>query len=217
MRLIRKSSPPQSFKKYEGNFNADFREMDTDVKDELRESLVKEQKGVCAYCQQILKKSIKIEHHCEYSICNGSKNTEDKRLDYFNLFAVCKGFGGINNDQHCDTKKASFNSTNGLPVKFNPLNANHILTIDYSSSGLIRTNNPLFEVEINLILGLNVKYLKDLRKRKWLLFFKYCMGKDGKINIKKLKKLIEVDLAESNNRFKNSFPGLSEFILKKFC
>lgn len=217
MRNIRKNNPPASFVRYVKASNATFEDMDKDVKDDLRDALISEQKSVCAYCQQVIKKNIKIEHHCEQSICNGQNGIQDKRLVYNNLFAVCKGFGGVNNEQHCDTNKANFNSTNGLPIAVNPLNRDHIRTISYASTGLIKSSNPQFSTEINQILALNISYIKDLRKRKWLQFFKYGKNKNGNLNRAKLRKLIEVDLALKNNSFQNSFPGLSEYMLAKYC
>lgn len=217
MRQIKKRQPPNSFNTYVQEHNASYEEIDTEVKDELRKSLILEQKGICAYCQQVLKKGIKIEHHCERSICNGQNDTRDRRLDYNNLFAVCKGFGGMKKTQHCDTNKANFNQTNGLPITVNPLNPDHIRTINYSSTGLLRSNNGHYNKEINDILALNIEYIKDLRKRKWMQLFSNSKNKLGSINIRKLKKLIECDLALKNNSFQNSFPGLSEYMLNKFC
>ncbi|MEM0994100.1 MAG: hypothetical protein AAF806_30080 [Bacteroidota bacterium] len=96
MRWIKKNKPPASFETYIRAEFASFDAMDKEVKDELRNALLAEQFGICAYCQQRLRiRFIKIEHHCEQSICNGTDGTKDRRLDYSNLFAVCKGNEGL--------------------------------------------------------------------------------------------------------------------------
>lgn len=218
MRLIRKTAAPSSFQKYIKKATAAYLEIDKDVKDELLASLVAEQNGICAYCQQVLVEGkITIEHHCERSICNGKNGTIDRQLDYTNLFAVCLGKRGINNEFHCDTQKATFSIANGLPIEFLPTTAAHISTIRYATTGRINSTNESFKDEVDRILNLNIDYLKDARKKKWLLFFKNSLNKKGIVNKKKMKKLIEADLAMKNGKFINPFVGLSEYMQRKFC
>ncbi len=218
MRMIKKTRAPRSFQQYIRAENATFEDMDKVVKDDLRESLINEQEGVCAYCQQTLKvEKVKIEHYCEQSICNGEDGMEDKRLDYSNLLAVCLGVGGKPTIQHCDTYKANFDKDSGLPIKVNPQLKPHINTISYSSTGLIRSSNKNYDEEMNKFLNLNTRYLKDLRKRKWSKILRIGTDKKGKLNKNKLRKVIEEELEMTEGKFKFSFPGLSEYMLKKFC
>jgi len=177
MRLIKKLRQPTLLQKYIRQVGASYEEMDKEVKDELKQTLIKEQHGVCAYCQKILKKgkNVTIEHHCE-----------------------------------------TFNVTNGLPIKINPTNSAHISTIRYSSSGLISSSNDLYDKEINEILNLNIGYLKDLRKRKCMFFFRQSF-ENKNINVKKMEKLLDADLSKKGGNFPNSFPGLSDYMKKKFC
>ena len=111
MRLIRKVNEPSLLQDYRRQNNATYEDMDTLVKEELRKSLVAEQFGICAYCQRKLT-DIKIEHHCERSICTGENGFPDRRLDYRNLLAVCQGRNGQPIELHCDTKKADVNKNN---------------------------------------------------------------------------------------------------------
>jgi len=218
MKWIRKNTPPHEFQVYVRIENADYDEMDTEVKDVLRQALFYEQFGVCAYCQKKIKiDKTKIEHHCERSICNGENGTQDRRLDYINLLLVCPGKGGRSNDLHCDTQKATFDSTNGLPMQINPTIKNHIATISYSSVGLVRSSKESFDHELNEILNLNVKYLKKEREQKWLQIFRDSTDKNGNINTSKMQKILENDLAKKDNKFTNDFPGLSEYMKTKFC
>lgn len=218
MRWIKKNTPPHEFRVYLKADNADYDEMDSEVKNILREALFDEQFGVCAYCQKKIKISTtKIEHHCERSICNGENGTQDRRLDYTNLLLVCPGKGGKGNDLHCDTQKATFNVTNGLPMQINPTVKNHIATISYSSTGLVRSSKISFNSELNEILNLNVKHLKKEREQKWLRIFRDSTDKSGNINKGKMLKILEHDLAKKDNKFTNDFPAMSEYMKTKFC
>lgn len=218
MRWIRKNKPPYEFQAYVKAENATYEDMDTEVKDTLRQALFDEQFGVCAYCQQRLKiTKTKIEHHCERSICNGENDTEDRRLDYTNLLLVCIGKSGEDDDLHCDTHKATLSQTKGLPMQINPTINNHIATIYYSRTGIIRSSNSLFNRELNEILNLNLDALKKLRKRKWLSIFSKSKRKKGGIDKNKMRKLLEKDLAKKDNKFTKNFPAMSEYMKTKFC
>ena len=217
---IDKQAPPASFTTYKQSTTPipSFSDMDKEVKAELRESLLNEQGWLCAYCSQKIShiSKTKIEHHCEQSICNGDNGTKDRRLDYTNMLAVCLGQSGIH-EKHCDTSKSTFNSSNGLPIDINPLQAPHIAGISYSSTGLINSSNPVHDKEIKEILKLNSQRLKDLRAQKFLLIMKLLGGDlQLKRQKKKLEKILKDDLIRSKNKFSNSFPGMSLWMMR-YC
>jgi uncharacterized protein (TIGR02646 family) len=232
MRLIKKTGAPTSFQTYTRADAASYDEMDKGVKDDLLKSLISEQMGVCAYCQQHLNlNSATIEHHCERSICNGTEGTSDLRLDYKNLMAVCLGKGGQPTETHCDTRKAECagpNATaNGLPMQVNPTKLAHIKTVSYSSTGLIKSSHTTYDKEINELLNLNAKHLKAKRRNKWLSIFRSSNRGKRKIDMKRLEKILLDDLAlkeisTSNPTWKvkvfcNDLPGMSEYMKVKFC
>ena len=73
---------------------------DADVKKTLRESLLKEQGYLCAYCMRRINdaQDTKIEHY--------KARTPENELQYHNLLAVCKGGeDGLPSARCCDTKK----------------------------------------------------------------------------------------------------------------
>jgi len=225
MRRINKQDPPDDFTNYKKTSNPDdsiykptFSEMDKEVKDNLRKSLLDEQGWVCGYCQQKFSNEYKckIEHHCEQSICNGENDTQDRTLDYTNLLAVCYGNSGLK-EKHCDSQKSDFSIANGLPIEVNPWIAAHMNSISYHSSGLIKSSRLKHNDEINVILNLNNRRLKNLRAKKYVFFIK----NSGDLNLRKgqdkLRRLLENDLAVGNRKFSNEFPGMSEYMLKKFC
>ena len=222
MRIIRKNQPPTSLIDYKKKVGASYDDRDKNVNDDLRLSLFQEQLGICAYCQQKLKfENFTIEHHCERTICNGADGTIDKRLDYKNLFAVCQGQGGMPSETHCDTKKAEKAqkpALNGLPMNLIPTNSSHINSIKYSSNGRMSSSNHVYDTELNNLLNLNAKHLKEMRKRKWLQIFSYSKNKNGYgTNTLKMRRLIQKDLTTKDGLFSNSFPALSEYMENKFC
>ncbi len=226
MRRIIKKAVPRSFLNYAKTDNASFEDIDKEVKQDLRKSLLQEQHGICAYCQSLLKDKIKIEHHCEQSICNGDNNTIDRHLDYSNLFAVCIGETTTQEKDkdghpvtvlHCDTLKSQFNKNNGLPIEVNLSNTSHVAQIQYSSNGIIRSKNEKHDNEINRMLGLNKQHLKEMRKRIWIQIYKKSDPKNGTINKAKMKKIIESLLTQKDGYFQYPFPALTEYMLKKYC
>lgn len=118
----------------------------------LRKKLLEDQGYVCCYCLSgISCWSSKIEHFEPQS------ERRDKQIDYNNLFIACTGdFGG---HRHCDTKKDDefLKSINLLGDIFN-----HVL---YDKSGRVYSENEEINKEMNDILGLNNKILKNNRFR----------------------------------------------------
>lgn len=225
MRKITKSGPPNKLTTYKLKRNLQdlayrptYGDIDKDVYDDTLISLLNEQGWVCGYCQQKITsiKTSSIEHHCEQTICNGTNGRTDKTLDYRNMLAVCPG--KIGRENYCDTNKANFNKGNGLPINISPWNQSHVNRISYSSSGLIKSTNAIHNEEIDKILNLNnIKILKKRRADK----FAYLLSISGNPSIKrnkdKLKRILERDLIFGSNKFSNSFPGMSEYMLKLFC
>ncbi|WP_282087428.1 hypothetical protein [Aquimarina algiphila] len=220
MKRIYKGQPPTSFIEYKREEGASFEEMDGNVKIELQKSLLNEQNGVCAYCQQIInspdKNYMKIEHHCEQSICNGENGTVDRRLDYQNLFAVCLGSISYLNVRHCDTKKGDEKVRNMLPISMNPLEFNHIKTLRYTNAGTVKSSKTIFQDEIDIVLNLNNDLLKGLRKKEWFEIISASRQKTGGFNKTKMKKLIDSRLALLEGKYRYAFPAMYEFMIEKF-
>jgi hypothetical protein len=82
------------------------------------------------------------------------------QLAYQNLLGGCKGADGQPADkQHCDTKKGS------LSLKYNPADpAHHIETwITYQLDGSIHASDPEFDTQLNGVLNLNLKRIRNNR------------------------------------------------------
>ncbi len=156
MRAIEKDLEPVSFTTYRSQPGAKYNDMDRQAKDSLRQHLLNEQGYICAYCMsRISFDFMKIEHwHCQ------SKYPE-QQLSYSNLLACCHGNEHhLPLEQHCDTRKRE------RDIQFNPANPEHHdrLKIYYLGNGVICSDDDSFDKELNEILNLNWRRLKDNRK-----------------------------------------------------
>lgn len=164
---IRKTQAPAEFIKANKIYKCHFDDMDTEVKNQLRQSLLQEQGYLCAYCMGAIEntgKSTKIEHY--------SPRDNENEMDYKNLLAVCHGGEGLDYNQHtCDTHKRD------EVLTIDPQTQKDIETICYQHDGTIISNNKKYDEEINSILNLNVQVLKDKRKSAWDAVKKILMKK----------------------------------------
>ena len=147
MRNIQKHPEPKSLTEHRCTTNTDYDNYAQ--KDDLRASLVSEQRGICCYCMQRIQANpdkMKIEHwQCQELYPEG-------QLDYKNLLGACKGGEGQKPDrQHCDTKKAN------LGLTFNPADPAHQVEakIRFLGDGTIRSTDEQLDREIDRVLNLN--------------------------------------------------------------
>ena len=128
------------------------------AKNELRNALVTEQRGLCCYCMGRIRPeqaSMKIEHWRSQARYSG------EQLSYRNLLAACLGgHGRPAHLQHCDTRKGEGD------LEWNPADpAHHIETrIRYEPDGSIHASEVDFDGQINNVLNLNLPVLKNNRK-----------------------------------------------------
>ena len=159
MRNIRKRAEPNSLRRHHSQQHADYDNYAE--KDDLRESLVEEQRGICCYCMQRIRPTratMKIEHwQCQ-------SRYPSRQLD---LLGACRG-GDTGERQrtqnlHCDSKKAD------LDLTYCPANPAHDVEakIRFLGNGRITSDDPQMEEEVNRVLNLNDGLL--VRNRKGLL------------------------------------------------
>lgn len=205
MRKIVKGQEPKSLTR-QRNFNEeDYNGYGE--KDELRKSLVNEQRGICCYCMGSIypvHDKMKIEHFLSYS------GHPKLRLVYTNLFGACLGNMKANVDEHCDTLKKSklFN----FHMCTSPSIHNEI---KYKPNGEIYSDNQQLYDEIGKpyykdesgklnkphgILNLNMPELIRARKSTLDGFIKANLsGKLGPLNQTKLKRFRDKWAGESHN------------------
>jgi uncharacterized protein (TIGR02646 family) len=106
MLYIKKESPPDFLIEWKNNFQRRYRRIakyqdlnSTDEKSKLKNTLIKEQKGLCCYCgSMIAYKLSHIEH------LRPQHNNSDKDLAYDNLLVSCNGTD-LTFTNHCGHKK----------------------------------------------------------------------------------------------------------------
>ncbi|MBF0628747.1 MAG: TIGR02646 family protein [Magnetococcales bacterium] len=159
MRAITKGTEPKSLETHRKTSYSDY--TNYAEKNQLRNSLVTEQRGLCCYCMgriiaplSDMKIEMKIEHwHCQ-------ENYPAEQLTYSNMLGACMGGEGLPYDlQHCDTRKGN------QDLKWNPANPNHSIEarIRYEVDGSIRSNDPQFDTQLDDVLKLNLDELKNRR------------------------------------------------------
>jgi uncharacterized protein (TIGR02646 family) len=156
MRSITKGREPSSLTTHRATAHGDYENYAG--KDELREALVREQRGLCCYCMTRISASadsMKIEHwKCQ------SRHRE-LELVYENILGACPGGDGQPEDrQHCDTRKGK------KDLKWNPAVADHRVgqRVRYELDGSIGSDDNEFQRQLDEVLGLNLAVLKNRRK-----------------------------------------------------
>ena len=98
---------------------------------------------------------VKIEHfHCQ-------KDHSDKELDYKNMLVACLGNEGSRKELHtCDTKKGDLSLSYSPSSKVRDIES----LIEYKANGEIYSSDKTFNSELENVLNLNVKRLKDNRR-----------------------------------------------------
>lgn len=162
MRHITKGKQPKELTAYQATPNVTYNGFAD--KEILRKALIKEQLGLCAYCNKritndwdanLRKYKTEIEHYLSQEL------HPEKQLDYKNFLGVCNGNAGNPPKLlHCDKSRPE-NST----LAVNPLKKNDIEQIKYKVDGTIFSDNKLIDNDLNKILNLNISYLQENRKK----------------------------------------------------
>lgn len=156
MRTIAKGAEPASLAAHRKTTHSDYGNYT--AKDELRNALVREQRGLCCYCMSRIHadpRSMKIEHW------RSQRRYPDEQLMYENLLGACRGEEGERAAaQHCDTSKGD------KTLKWNPANPAHRIErrISFDPDGAIRADDTEFQRQLDEVLGLNVAKLRYNRR-----------------------------------------------------
>lgn len=156
MKTICKQSEPRSLTQHRTATHSSYSNFGG--KKDLRVSLVAEQGGLCCYCMGRIRPdatAMKIEHwQCQ-------DRFEARQLDYGNLLGACLGGDGMpRHKQHCDTRKGS------ADLAWNPADPTHMIEcrICYGADGTISSDDGNFCKQLDDVLNLNLKILKNNRK-----------------------------------------------------
>lgn len=152
MILIKKSKEPKRWIQYRQTPGVTFQPIH-----ELKDSLLKEQGFICAYCMRripVVDKNSNENHRIEHILSQDHYPNES--LKYSNMVICCPGH--IGDEDHCDKKKGN------ADISFSPFDKNFIQTLSYTTSGNIKSSNPQYDKELNEVLNLNTKLLLQNRK-----------------------------------------------------
>ncbi len=193
MKAIQKQKELASLVEHRASKNAHYDNYQQ--KDELRQSLVAEQGGICCYCLQRITATsdgMKIEHwHCQTGY-------PAEQLDYGNLLGACLGGQGKPPHlQHCDTKKGD------QDLVRNPATPAHNIEafIAFLSDGSIESSDVVLNVQLGTVLNLNLPLLK--RNRKAVLdAFKDSLAGRGTLTKAELERERDAWLARTDGRLK---------------
>lgn len=182
MRNITKSAEPVSLTAWRATDPTDYNGYKE--KDVLRDSLAREQRGICCYCQCRIRPeigSMKVEHWHSHD------RFPNERLVYRNLLGGCMGGEGTRGrDQHCDTYKGD----KGLCL--NPADPSYDIeaVIHFLNDGRVTSTYAPLDKELNSVLNLNQEFLQNNRKRV-LESFKLLLRKKGTLNRGEWEHLLE--------------------------
>lgn len=188
----------------ENHKNVDFYDEIAD-KNPIREALVLEQNGLCAYCMgKIVATSseMKIEHFKSQS------NYPQFQLDYDNMLGCCLGNEGKpEKQQFCDTFKGNKELSLNPSVKTDF----EKMKIIYFDNGKISSENEIFREEIENVLNLNSAFLVSKRKE-MIISVQHLLNRDK--NPRK-KQTIERLIQQYMNEKKPYYMAAVSYLEKK--
>lgn len=157
MRHVRKRAEPPELTTYRAQPGARY---DGDsgfppVKAAIRAALIREQNGLCCYCNQRVRATddgMRIEHRAPQSVAP----TRD--LDWRNLLGACCGNEGPR-ETHCDVAKGN------QEIAIDPTEGSHVATVTFTAGGRLASTREEFQRDIEGVLRLNCDLLVDLRQR----------------------------------------------------
>lgn len=126
-------------------------------KSEVKEVLIHEQKGLCAYCMR----RIHMDSHSRVEHLTPLSKNKEKAIDYNNMLGVCDGGEKVVGQQNrilcCDAHKKE------KEIIISPLSSIQMEKIAYKTDGLIYTEpkDEEMEKDINEVLLLNGIQKKD--------------------------------------------------------
>lgn len=165
MKYIEKRKPPESLERYKETAGANFDDLPSNVKSELKQQLADEQGDICCYCG----KRIFPDHHSviEHLLPKGDQRYTHLQLAYSNLMCSCDGgeqerTGRTKREKklfpsHCDDKK------NDSIIPVTPLDENVESLFSYDDEGHIYGRTPDARKTIE-ILNLDCSTIVHRRK-----------------------------------------------------
>lgn len=157
MKGIVKRNEPASLIEHGASQHASYENLN---KDNVRASLLAEQGHICCYCmKRIPESNVTPSSKIEHFFCQDEYPQEE--LKYNNMLLACSGKEGSRKGlQTCDTFKGNMN------LSYNPSSRARNIEdlIRYKANGEIYSSDDILNNELESVLNLNVKALKDNRR-----------------------------------------------------
>lgn len=174
-------------------------------KDKVKECLIKEQNGLCAYCQKSIDiGNSSVDHVLPHGL-NGNYSTH-----YHNLVAVCKDSKVVDGKAHCDTSKGQipnphlifWNAAQATEAKSHP----YFTTEPFSGQVLPKEqtdSNLTSEIQAFVsILNLDHQHLRDARKEYFDPIYQKFVRLNGQRRIIYAKEQIQEILNDPSRPFR---------------
>lgn len=167
MKYIKKLSEPNSLVAHRKKEHADYNNIPTDTKEEIKQALLTEQGYICCYCmKRINKENIKLEHWKPQS------KYPERSLIYKNMLGVCNGNEGEPKHlQCCDTHKGNWE------LSIDPLSPHCETFIKYSADGIIFSDDEKVNRDLNDVLNLNQQKIQNNRRIVMDVLIQYLLSK----------------------------------------
>ncbi|WP_055446249.1 hypothetical protein [Lacinutrix mariniflava] len=157
MKAINKGNEPISLTEHRVKQYASYENLPNA---DTRESLLVEQGNICCYCMRRIPESEKTPgSKIEHFLCQD--NHPDEELSYGNMLLACLGYEGSSKRlQTCDSKKGN------LSLTYSPSNLARNIEdlVKYKPNGEIYSSDETLNTELETVLNLNVKQLKENRR-----------------------------------------------------
>lgn len=231
MVFINKESSPASLENYKlthPNNTYSNLKREPEIRNDIYNSLIVEQFGLCAYCMcRIFNRSkddrnIQIEHFLPQSdntpVSSSSLTLgEIKSLDYSNMLGVCDGGKKFNSENAlkgidnltCDSHRKNYLLT------INPLEKKYFFPrkIEYNGNGEIFSTDSVIDLDLKQTLNLNLLRLTILRKSVWKNIIEKISK--GLINSKNKQQVIQ-NLKTPVNGELEPFYDVAVYFIEKF-
>ena len=198
MRKITKNAEPKAWTQYRLTSGAVFKPIPA-----LVNSLLDEQGYICAYCERRIP--------CKDAV-EGTPGAEDHRIEHLRTQSTSKETG-INTDLDYSNMVICCpgNIARDVDLRISPLDSTMMSSIQFTSSGLIKSLDSQLDREINENLNLNQYLLRTNRKATWLGIANGLKAKGW--NIGNIRHLIDV----WESKHKEIVNGHAVFAYKPYC
>ena len=205
MIVVKRGKEPNSLLEFrKKNLDADYEDMPSSVRADVREQMWSEQKHLCAYCMRRIDSPsvVRIEHcrprHPKDEVVHDKKAT----LDFKWMLGVCYGNSLVKGVKHEDTTCDAHRKNAGLTI--NPFDEVSVRKIKYKADGSIYSEDAEINKDVTDTLNLNCQALSLPQTRKKVLLeaqkriMQKCEGKSQDAYVHELERTYTSLVQERN-------------------